>query len=94
MDRRLQASRPSPQLLTDFSDVSFMRTAQLRAAVSLVVYPLAGAISFLDPVISLVAFAALPLFFIATLLLPQPGVMAKGASGPTGADDPSPPMPG
>ncbi len=84
----------APQLLTDVSDVSFMRTAQLRAAVSLVVYPLAGAISFLDPVISLVAFAALPLFFIATLLLPQPGAMADGGPGPTGADNPLPPMPG
>ena len=55
----------------DINAVRFMRTAQIRAAVSLVVYPLAGAISFLDPIISLIAFAALPLFFIATLLLPQ-----------------------
>jgi uncharacterized membrane protein len=58
----------TPQLLTDEHGVAFMSTAQRRATVSLIVYPLAGAVAFLDPVISLVAFAAVPFFFIGTLI--------------------------
>jgi uncharacterized membrane protein len=69
----------SPQLLTDSGAVSYMRQGQRRSLVSLVVYPIAAALSFIDPLVSLVAFAALPMFFI--------GVLVRAPSFPGTAPD-------
>jgi uncharacterized membrane protein len=59
-----------PRLLRDETGSAFIRTAIRRALVSVVVYPAAAVLAFVEPVAALVAFAALPLFFIGTLVFP------------------------
>ena len=62
----------SPELLNEPPARAFLRTAQRRTAGSLIVFPLVGAMSLLNPVISLAGFVAIPLFFIAALLRTGP----------------------
>ena len=58
----------SPGLLETPSEVAYMKSSFRRSTFSLVIYPIAAALSFVAPVISLVLFAIVPLFFIITLL--------------------------
>ncbi len=58
----------SPELLHDAADVRYARTGVRRSMVSVVVYPIAIVLAFLAPIAALVAFAALPAFFIGSLL--------------------------
>jgi uncharacterized membrane protein len=58
-------SRPN---LTDAAGAQYARAGIRRSVVSLVVYPLAAALAFVLPVAALIAFVALPLFFIVSLL--------------------------
>ena len=62
----------SPHLLRTGEDSAFAGIATKRALVSVVVYPIAGALAFVAPVAALVAFVALPLFFIGTVFVSQP----------------------
>ncbi len=63
----------SPQLLTDPGEVEYMRRGARRSCVSLVVYPLAAALAFVEPVLALVAYVLLPFYFIVSLArLPVP----------------------
>jgi uncharacterized membrane protein len=57
-----------PELLTHVREVDYMRRGTRRSLVSIVVYPVAALIALIAPVISLIAYVALPAFFIATLL--------------------------
>ena len=58
----------SPHLLSDPAGAAFARKAARRSTVSIVVYPAAAAIAFVEPVIALAAFAALPMFFIGSVI--------------------------
>jgi uncharacterized membrane protein len=58
----------SPHLLTDPVETEYMQQGKQRSMVGVVVFPIAAVFAFVDPVISLVAFAALPLFYIAALV--------------------------
>ena len=58
----------TPALLESPGEVAYMRSSVRRSTFSLVIYPIAAALSFVAPVISLVLFAVVPLFFIVTLL--------------------------
>ena len=62
----------SPHLLSDPADAAFARKAARRSTISIVVYPAAAAIAFVEPVIALAAFAALPMFFIASVIFASP----------------------
>jgi uncharacterized membrane protein len=62
----------TPALLTGATDAGYLRHAIGRASVSVVVYPIAASLSFAEPVIALVAYALVPVFFIGTLLYPRP----------------------
>jgi uncharacterized membrane protein len=57
-----------PKLLLAKGDVAYVRAGWRRSTVSLVAYPIAAGIAFVEPVVALVIFVALPAFFIATLL--------------------------
>jgi hypothetical protein len=58
----------SPHLLSGPDGAAFARKAARRSTVSIVVYPVAAGIAFIEPVAALVAFAALPMFFIGTVI--------------------------
>jgi uncharacterized membrane protein len=58
----------APHLLTDPVETAYMKDGKRRSRVAMVVFPVAAAFAFVSPVISLVAYAALPLFFIAALV--------------------------
>ena len=60
--------RTTPRLLVEASDVTYMRDGVRRTLLSLVAFPAGAALAFVSPTVSLVAYAALPFFFIATLL--------------------------
>ena len=63
----------APELLIDPAHAEFAGSAIRRATVSVVVFPLAAALAFISPVVALVAFVALPLFFIgAVFVAPRP----------------------
>src|ERR1022692_83825 len=55
----------SPHLLTDSASGAYARQAARRSVVSIVVFPAAAVVAFIEPVAALAAFAALPMFFIA-----------------------------
>ena len=57
-----------PALLESSNEVAYMKSGFRRSTFSLAIYPMAAALSFVAPVISLVLFAIVPLFFIVTLL--------------------------
>ena len=58
----------SPQLLTNPDEAQYMRSGARRSCVSLVVYPLAAALAFIEPVLALVAYVVLPFYFILSLV--------------------------
>jgi uncharacterized membrane protein len=60
----------APHLLTDPAAAGYARLGVRRSLTSVIVYPAAAALAFADPLAALVAFAALPLFFIATVVRP------------------------
>ena len=62
----------SPHLLRDASGVAFARSAARRSLVSVVVFPAAAVLAFVEPVAALIAFAVLPFFFIAAVLFVPP----------------------
>lgn len=76
----------SPQLLTEPAEVAYTRAGVRRSLLSVIVYPAAGALAFIDPIIALVSFVVLPIFFIATLLYPttQPRQHTAQPTPPTG----------
>ncbi|MGO8885524.1 MAG: TMEM175 family protein [Streptosporangiaceae bacterium] len=71
-----------PQLLAEEGDAAYIRPAIRRALVSVVLYPAAAALAFASPYAALVVFAALPLFFIATLVFPGRTQDAAAGSSP------------
>jgi hypothetical protein len=58
----------SPHLLVDAAEVAYMRQGTRQSIGALVVFPIAAAFSVVSPLISLVTFVAMPLFFIAVLV--------------------------
>jgi uncharacterized membrane protein len=62
----------TPYLLRDASGVAFARSAARRSLVSVVVFPAAAVLAFVEPIAALIAFAALPFFFIAAVLFVAP----------------------
>jgi uncharacterized membrane protein len=58
----------APHLLRDEGGSAFARRAARRSLVSIVVFPAAAVLAFIEPVAALIAFAVLPLFFIGTVL--------------------------
>jgi uncharacterized membrane protein len=62
----------SPHLLNDPAGAAFARRAARRSVVSIVLYPAAAMLAFFEPVAALVAFAVLPMFFIAAVLFASP----------------------
>jgi uncharacterized membrane protein len=60
----------APHLLTTPAAASYARLGVRRSLISVVVYPAAAAVAFAEPLAALAAFAALPLFFIATVVRP------------------------
>jgi uncharacterized membrane protein len=69
----------APHLLHDREDTGFVRRATRRSLISVVVFPAAAGLAFVAPVAALIAFAVLPMFFIATVLFAAP----PGADIPT-----------
>ena len=63
----------NPHLLTDAAATGYARQGVRRSLLSVVVYPAAGAIAFVEPLVALAAFAALPFFFIMTVVRPFRG---------------------
>jgi uncharacterized membrane protein len=61
----------SPLLLTDPAQVGYTRISRRRALVSIVVYPLTAALSFLSPDLALALFVAVPVFFIASVFIQE-----------------------
>ena len=59
-------------LLVDPADVTYMHDALKRTIVSIVAFPLAVVLAFISPTLGLAAFAALPIFFIVTLIWTKP----------------------
>lgn len=55
-------------LLSDATQPAYMRLGVRRSLFSVVVFPVAGFLALLEPVVALVAFAVVPLIYIATLL--------------------------
>jgi hypothetical protein len=68
----------SPQLLTGPEGVEYAHRAARRSLVSIVVYPAAAVLAFVQPVAALAAFAALPMFFIGALFF-APGSTRPGS---------------
>lgn len=64
----------TPRLLVDDSEVVYIRRSSRRAVLGAAVYAVAAALAFIEPLISLVAFVVLPMFFIATVIWPEPPV--------------------
>jgi uncharacterized membrane protein len=58
----------SPHLLTDPAELAYMQLGKRRTAIGIAVFPLAALCSLVSPVISLVTYAALPLFYIGALI--------------------------
>ena len=58
----------TPALLESPRQVAYMRSSVRRSNFSLVIYPIAAGLAFVAPVIALVLFAIVPLFFIVTVL--------------------------
>ena len=67
----------TPYLLRDASGVAFARSAARRSLVSVVVFPAAAVLAFVEPVAALIAFAVLPFFFIAAVLFVPPATRAS-----------------
>jgi uncharacterized membrane protein len=63
----------APHLLTDPAAAGYARLGVRRSLTSVIVYPAAAALAFAEPLAALAAFAALPLFFIATVVRPLRG---------------------
>jgi uncharacterized membrane protein len=57
-----------PELLTEDSERTYMREGKQRSFRAAFVFPIAAVLSLLSPVISLVAYVALPTFFIAVIM--------------------------
>jgi uncharacterized membrane protein len=68
----------SPQLLIDPAGVEYARRAARRSLVSIVVYPVAAVLAFVEPIAALAAFAALPMFFIGSLFFASAGPQRDG----------------
>jgi uncharacterized membrane protein len=59
----------APTLLIDADGSASARRGVRRSMVSVIVYPIAGGLAFLAPVAALIAFVALPFYFIVTVLI-------------------------
>jgi uncharacterized membrane protein len=57
-----------PELLTDESERGYMRDGRRRSVGAAFVFPVAAVVSLVSPLISLAAFLALPMFFIAVIM--------------------------
>lgn len=73
-------ARPSvaARLLKEPRHAGYARDGVRRSSVSLVVYPVAAALAFVEPVLTLAAFVVLPVFFIGSLLQGQPEARSRG----------------
>jgi uncharacterized membrane protein len=58
----------APQLLSHPAERAYMQFGRGRTIFAIAVFPIAAVCSFVSPVISLVAYAALPLFYIGALI--------------------------
>jgi uncharacterized membrane protein len=58
----------TPKLLVDPADVEYMRAGRRRSVVTLVLFPVAALLAFIEPVIALVAFLAVAVFFIGAIV--------------------------
>lgn len=58
-----------PDLLEHTRDADYARLGARRSVISVIVYPISAAVALIAPVAALVAYAALPAYFIATLLI-------------------------
>lgn len=63
----------APFLLYEASDTAFVRRASRRSLVSVVVFPAAAVLAFVEPLAALIAFVLLPLFFIGAVLFASAG---------------------
>jgi uncharacterized membrane protein len=63
----------APYLLHENTDTTFMRRASRRSLVSVVVFPAAAVLAFVEPLAALIAFVLLPLFFIGAVLFASAG---------------------
>ncbi len=70
----------SPRLLTSPADVAYMQDGQRRSTVTIAIYPAAAALAFITPIISLITFTAVPLFFIVTLIRSPHNVVPTGSA--------------
>jgi uncharacterized membrane protein len=57
-----------PKLLVEPSDARYMHGGLRRTMISIVAFPVGAALAFVEPTISLIAYAALPFFFMAAVL--------------------------
>ena len=64
---------PAPAPSADPAATGYARQGIRRSLLSVIAYPAAAAIAFVVPLAALVAFAALPLFFIMTVVRPFRG---------------------
>jgi hypothetical protein len=71
----------SPHLLADPAATGYARQGIQRSLLSVIAYPAAAAIAFVAPLAALVAFAALPLFFIMTVVRPFRGDYRPAQTG-------------
>jgi uncharacterized membrane protein len=71
----------SPHLLADPAATGYARQGIRRSLLSVIAYPAAAAIAFVEPRAALAAFAALPLFFIMTVVRPFRGDYRPAQTG-------------
>jgi uncharacterized membrane protein len=58
----------APELFADPGDRGYAMMAMRRSWVSMVIYPAAAAIAFISPIVALVAYVALPFYFIGAVV--------------------------
>jgi uncharacterized membrane protein len=59
----------APALFVDATGPRFVRKAMRRSYVSIVLYPVAIVLAFIEPIAAIVAFVALPAYFLGTVVV-------------------------
>ncbi|MEO8828606.1 hypothetical protein [Lapillicoccus sp.] len=60
-----------PNLLTESTQIQYIRTARRRTFVSIVVFPLTAALAVVSPFLALALFIAVPTFFLAAVFIQE-----------------------